>query len=319
MDGELRTKAEATLKELRENGTNLTRYAFMNKKGKITKQDFGTICTGPMRGLRNWGEDEALLYCFNGESHPNSSSPDGHLEGGALSLKWLKFITSELSPYREIAKACTNLDDLEKINAEGGFIIENYGELGGGAMLGFLIQTRFAQEQNQCAKQWSDLCDLGIDPRVAYFMAAAFVFDRKYEKVTMIDSMPNHGGITCEPVYVARNWYHGYFPYDSKLGEKGDKDFYNPPWKRNSTYGDRYHRKGLGGLENALGKSAHKLYNKGGGNVEWGVPSYSSEDYRGWFGAKEGTSRDELVSLIMAEVDREADPIMESKEVKNAA
>src|SRR6478736_1702734 len=138
---DFRAKAEAKLKDLREKGTHLTRYAFMDKKGKITKEDYGTYCTGPMRGLKNWGEDEALLYCFNGESHPNSSAPVGLMEGGALSLKWLKFITSDLSPYREIAKACTNLDDLEKINAEGGFIIENYRELGAGAMLGFLIQT----------------------------------------------------------------------------------------------------------------------------------------------------------------------------------
>src|SRR5690606_1011886 len=126
-----------------------------NKKGelKVSFKETHAACTGSLRyAPKAWDENEGCDYlaiAFNGES-PADIGP-GHIyrgseltfEGGEVSLAWLKFLTDPNGYWRDVLPFIANLDDLDLINNETGFIFTDLRNLPAEPTFNFLIATRW--------------------------------------------------------------------------------------------------------------------------------------------------------------------------------
>lgn len=223
LEAEDRINIEERLAWRRLKGRGLTRGGWYSPEKKKEIESFGTYCTGPIKSSGYWGRDDlTFFYCFNGEAPALSSDPNSELKGGALSLKWLKYMVGELSPCPGVVAKIENLDDLERINAEGGFIISDYKNLNAGELCFFLITQRFCQEQNDRGEQWEFFVEEGIDPRIAFVMAHSFKWTPA-QKVHFNGSA-SHSGFHDLPQWWAKNYYEGKWRGNSHLvGVADDK------------------------------------------------------------------------------------------------
>lgn len=196
------------------NRSGLMAYATfkINKGGLLvqTMHETHGACTGALRySQQAWGEDGAdyLAVCFNGES-PGNLGPgtiyrgQSHdFIGGPISRAWLEFLTDPKGYWRDVLPFIVNLDDLETINMETGFIFANLREMPAEPSFNFLIATRWAQEQNKRAVVWYDLIGKGIDPAIA-FIAAHW-----YKPDGSILSTPSHTIAYSPPKTWAKKFF----------------------------------------------------------------------------------------------------------------
>lgn len=195
------------LEHLRVSGTHLFRCVSVDKTTKeIIDETPNEVCsaghktspsgrnnydysTGKYKNdLRNYDDNVIFGLVYNGESPKNSCSPTGKLKGGEVSLAWLKFILDPVeSPWRDALSAVTNAQDTDWINEAGGLIFEGF-KIGGNAMGGLVIASRFCQEHHDKAQFWHKLVLDGMHPRLAYIVACTC--NTKGNKVTLDGHMP---------------------------------------------------------------------------------------------------------------------------------
>lgn len=181
----------------------LMRFEFATKDGKgwsFFDRNTVAVCTGVLRSSRNWfGKDNVFLLSYNKES-PSDMGPGGLppsnlankvFEGGEVSMAWLKFMLDEKeSPWKNTLPFIANRANVEEINSRGGFIFENLPDAPASSTFSFLMATRFAQENNRRCLLWKKVVDMGYNPRFAYIIAHAFMFQP--DGKVMASSPPFH-------------------------------------------------------------------------------------------------------------------------------
>ena len=207
MSDDYKALLKSRLEFLRLSGTHLFRSVSVDKKtAEVFNETPNEICsaghkpspsgrnnydynTGKYTSKRRSYDDTVSFgLAFNGQSPANTGAPTGKLKGGEVSLAWLKFILDPVeSPWRDALKAVKNADDVDWINEAGGLIFEDF-DVGGNAMGGLVISTRFCQEHNSKAQFWHKLVLDGMHPRLAYIVACTC--NASGNKVTLDGHMP---------------------------------------------------------------------------------------------------------------------------------
>lgn len=210
--------AKGILKKQREGG-DLSRWSFLSLKDTAITDEQEYVCVAGLNRVKQWkDEDKVLLFSFNGES-PACGRGFAPYKGGELSKRWLEFLLGPQSPFPEVVKHIHNKDEIDEINAEGGFIFSpGYLEVGAGQLRGFLIASRYAQEQNDRAINWDLMVQhLKIDPLIAWVLSMSAAFTDGW-----IISTWSYSGHTVfyEPIGLyLPNLYKRHFPYDKILNE----------------------------------------------------------------------------------------------------
>ena len=159
-------------------GAELTRWAFIDFETREVKQSGNYVCVAGINNSKFWTDEKVgFAFAFNGESPKNSRADGCKLEGGPLSEKWLKFILGPESPFPDVLPHIDNIEDIEDINLNHGFIFgKDYLNVPAGQLRGFLIASRYAQEEHNRALNWSSLVELGVNPRIAWALTMNYSF-----------------------------------------------------------------------------------------------------------------------------------------------
>jgi hypothetical protein len=186
--------ATETLAPLRGNNGNLSRWAFLSLKDNKIVENKDYICVAGLNNSRYWkDEDKVLLFSFNGEAPRNTRgfAPYG---GGELSK-----------------------DEIDEINETGGFIFSpGYLECGAGELRGFLIASRYAQEQYDRCVNWDLMVQhVKLDPIIAWMLSMCYFFAEGW--IIKGISYSGHSVFYEPPGLWFPNLYKREFPYDVQI------------------------------------------------------------------------------------------------------
>lgn len=210
--------AKETLESHRD-GVDLSRWAFMSIKDTRIVEKTGYVCVAGLNRSIHWSRpDNILLFSFNGES-PKNTRGYGEYVGGELSKKWLQFLLGPDTPFPDVVSFIHNKDEIDWINESGGFIFSpGYLEVGAGQLRGFLILSRYAQEQHSRCLNWSLMVEhLAMDPMVAFILSTTYTFAEGWLLSEV--SYSGHSVFYEPPGLYAKNFYERKFPFDKKLSE----------------------------------------------------------------------------------------------------
>jgi hypothetical protein len=209
--------AKETLAPLRGNNGNLSRWAFLSLKDNKIVENKDYICVAGLNNSRYWkDEDKVLLFSFNGEAPRNTRgfAPYG---GGELSKRWLEFLLGPETPFPGVVKHIHNKDEIDEINETGGFIFSpGYLECGAGELRGFLIASRYAQEQYDRCVNWDLMVQhVKLDPIIAWMLSMCYLFAEGW--IIMGISYAGHSVFYEPPGLWFPNLYKREFPYDVQV------------------------------------------------------------------------------------------------------
>lgn len=234
-------KMNETLISIRT-GTGIGRFASYKRNEKTGNlvQTFRTtqeVCTGDIQSRgKIWCESDVFLLSYNGACPANKGSGgiegglygEHHFSGDKVSLTWLKFMLDPVfSPWKMLFPFIHNINDVERINSDTGFIFTDVPKIPASALFTFCMAARFAQENNNRAILFKLLVDEGINPKIAYLTCHSFGVRTEYGEKSSVNSPtrsvspPGHHFQMCGTGYIARAFYYERMKEDVAVGVTG--------------------------------------------------------------------------------------------------
>jgi hypothetical protein len=114
------------------------------------------------------------LSDFEAQNEKVGANPRAYnqFEGTERSLKWVKFLLSNQSPWRFLHDFMA-IKDANEINHTG-WLFERLVQLPPALLYNFAMAQRMLWENSPCASHWYHLVDKGVDPAGALFIASNF-------------------------------------------------------------------------------------------------------------------------------------------------